>query len=234
MSEELRVIIEIAFNIAYLMCIWTLVAKMAMKKRSTAFSFAKESHIWMLGFALLALGDTGHVGFRVIAYAMGSLDATVPLGSLQIPLVGAGAVATAVTITFLYGLMAEAWRIRNNEKRTPVYWVIMVLLGIRLLVMLFPGNSWGSSVPPLSWSLARNLPLTLVGVLAIILFFQRGKRNPDSFQRWMAIWISVSFLCYLPVILFVQVYPGIGMLMIPKTVAYLLMAGLCYTRQDFT
>jgi hypothetical protein len=40
--------------------------------------------------------------------------------------------------------------------------------------------------------------------------------------------ILVSFACYVPVILFVQRQPLIGMLMIPKTVAYVVMCLLAY------
>jgi hypothetical protein len=46
--------------------------------------------IW--AFALLALGDTGHVGFRVVAYALGGLEAHAGL-------VGLGALSTAYTVT---------------------------------------------------------------------------------------------------------------------------------------
>ena len=40
--------------------------------------------------------------------------------------------------------------------------------------------------------------------------------------------ILVSFACYMAVVLFVQKIPLIGLLMIPKTIAYLVMAFLTY------
>jgi hypothetical protein len=40
--------------------------------------------------------------------------------------------------------------------------------------------------------------------------------------------ILVSYACYLPVILLVQQVPLIGMLMIPKTMAYLAIAIIAY------
>jgi hypothetical protein len=40
--------------------------------------------------------------------------------------------------------------------------------------------------------------------------------------------ILVSYACYLPVILFVQQVPLIGMLMIPKTMAYLVVGFIAY------
>ncbi len=54
-----------------------------------------------LAFALLALGDTGHVGFRVWAYALGGLESQVTVLGRAISLVGAGALATAVTVTLV-------------------------------------------------------------------------------------------------------------------------------------
>ena len=40
--------------------------------------------------------------------------------------------------------------------------------------------------------------------------------------------ILVSYACYLPVILFVQQAPLVGMLMIPKTIAYVAIAIIAY------
>jgi hypothetical protein len=40
--------------------------------------------------------------------------------------------------------------------------------------------------------------------------------------------ILVSYACYIPVILLVQQVPPIGMLMIPKTMAYLAIAVISY------
>jgi hypothetical protein len=40
--------------------------------------------------------------------------------------------------------------------------------------------------------------------------------------------IVVSYVCYLPVIFFVQRAPTIGMLMIPKTLAYIAIAWVAY------
>jgi len=50
----------------------------------------------------------------------------------------------------------------------------------------------------------------------------------DVTFRWIGISILVSYACYIPVILFVQQVPVIGMLMIPKTMAYLAIGFLAY------
>jgi hypothetical protein len=50
----------------------------------------------------------------------------------------------------------------------------------------------------------------------------------DTTFRWIGICILVSYACYIPVILFVQQAPVIGMLMIPKTMAYVAIGFLAY------
>ncbi len=155
---------------------------------------------------------------------MGDLAATPSLGGFSLPLVGTGALATAVTVTILYFLMLEGWRLRNDKSRSVVYWLFCALLLFRLVIMLFPQNQWAEIVPPFGWSLFRNIPLTVVGICLATFFLREGFKQSDSFQKRVGLWICLSFLFYLPVILFVQKIPLVGMLMIPKTVAYLLIA----------
>jgi hypothetical protein len=224
MSEQMRMFTEIGFNICYLVFIWVLVIIMSSKFKVVAPGKLKEAKLYVYGFFLLALGDTGHVGFRVWAYILGSLESTVQLGSLSIPLVGVGALATAITVAILYLFMIEAWRIRNDETRNLIYWLLMGIGAARFIIMVFPQNNWGNIVPPFGWSMARNIPLTIVGIGLAILYMQRAKQNSDPFQKRMGSWIFVSYGFYLPVILFVQMFPLVGMLMIPKTIAYLFMA----------
>ena len=47
-----------------------------------------------------------------------------------------------------------------------------------------------------------------------------AKENNDSSFRWMWLTIVLSFAFYIPVVLLADVIPMIGMLMIPKTCAY--------------
>jgi hypothetical protein len=85
-------IVEVGFNIAYLLTIWTVVALMLARFGKTAAADRPlfKRLLWM--FALLALGDSGHVGFRVVAYLNGGLEANAAL-------LGIGALSTAVTVT---------------------------------------------------------------------------------------------------------------------------------------
>jgi hypothetical protein len=232
MNDAARLIPEIGFNIFYLLFIWILVIKMYRSPGPSDASDRRLANLLRLGFLLLAIGDTGHVGFRVLAYAMGSLDSTVLLLGVNIPLVGAGALSTAILVTVLYMIFVEAERLRSGRSRGILYYFLLSMGIVRFILMAMPGNQWGNSVPPADWSLYRNIPLTVLGVGIGLVMLSNGLRASDRFLTYLAILIFISFLFYLPVILFVQKIPLIGMLMIPKTIAYLLMA-IAINRQFF-
>ena len=179
-------------------------------------------------FALLALGDTGHVGFRVLAYAQGDLEETINLFGLKLGLVGLGALSTAITVTFFYALMLETWRVRFGKKYGWFEYLLLAAVVTRLLLMIPAANHWNSTVPPQPWSLYRNLPLTVLGLGIAGLILRDARRAGDRAFTWIGISILVSYACYIPVILFVQQVPNIGMLMIPKTMAYVAIGLIVY------
>jgi hypothetical protein len=157
MSETMRMWIEISFNILYLIVIWSVVVIMTARR---ALVDPKDRPVarrmlWM--FALLALGDSGHVGFRVLAYALGGLKANPAL-------VGLGALSTAYTVTLFYMLLVDVWRLRFNKPLTWFGNMLLVAGLVRLVVMTFPQNQWQQIVPPYSWSLFRNAFLVLQGL----------------------------------------------------------------------
>ncbi len=221
MSEATLVWLEIAFNVTYLAVIWGIVALMARNMDRVAPDDRAVATRFLWAFALLALGDTGHVGFRVIAYARGGLAANPVL-------VGLGALATAYTVTLFYMLMLDIWRLRFNK---PLGWFGGLLLGagvLRLIVMLFPANQWGQVVPPYGPSLVRNALLTVQGVGVLFLIVRDATRAGDRAFRWIGAMIALSFLFYAPVILWVAQVPMLGMLMMPKTLAYVAIALIAY------
>ncbi len=231
MPETMRMWIEIGFNITYLIVVWGLVAVMILQRQQVAAKDwpAARSVIW--AFALLALGDTGHVGFRVLAYALGGLESNVSILGTQLGLVGLGALSTAITVTIFYLLMLDVWRKRFNQVFGWFEYTLITAGVLRLLFMLLPVNQWNSVVPPQPWSTIRNLPLTLVGLGVAYLFLRDARAKGDRTFQWMGVMILVSYACYIPVILFVQQVPMIGMLMIPKTMAYVAIGLLAF--RDF-
>lgn len=221
MSEELRIMVEIGFNILYLAVVWGMVILMTRRLAQVDKNHRRLANLFRWAFILLAVGDTGHVGFRVLAYWQGGLEQN----SL---LVGLGALATAVTVTFFYVIMLYVWRERN---RAEFGWFEYLLLGsvpIRLLVMAFPQNEWGSPVPPEFWGPFRNAFLIFLGLGVLFLFLRDAIKSSDRLFRWIAYCIFFSYLFYTPVIFFAREYPLLGMLMIPKTIMYVAIAGLAY------
>lgn len=85
---------------------------------------------------------------------------------------------------------------------------------------MMPQNQWLSADSPLSWGIYRNIPFALLGLLVILLFYRGARGHGDNAFRWMWLTIVLSFGFYIPVVLWADIIPLIGMLMIPKTCAY--------------
>ncbi len=221
MSEELRMYVEVGFNIIYLIVVWIMTGIMSLRMGKVNEKNRKSANLFRWAFLLLALGDTGHVGFRVAAYALGGLEQNNLL-------VGLGALATAVTVTFFYVVMLFIWRDRFNGKFGMLEYALLASVPIRLLVMTFPQNDWGNSVPPEFWGIFRNAFLVFLGVGVLYLYLRDSIKHKDRLFRWIGYCVFFSYLFYTPVILFARDIPAIGMLMIPKTIMYVAIQFLAY------
>ena len=228
MSEAVRMWVEVAFNLAYLATVWGLVVAMTRRRSQVAPADRRVARLFILAFALLALGDTGHVGFRVLAYALGGLEAVVTVLGVEVGLVGLGALSTAVTVTLFYVVVLMIWRARFDRRTGWFGVVLLAAAAVRLVVMAFPQNNWNNTVPPQPWSIYRNVPLIVQGLGVAYLILRDALRQEDRAFVWVGVLILVSYAFYLPVILLVQRVPWVGMLMIPKTMAYVGIAVVAY------
>lgn len=228
MSEDVKMWTEILFNIAYLLVIWILVAYMWRRRDEVTSENRRVADSVRWAFTLLALGDTGHVGFRVIAYALGDLESTFSVLGVELGWVGLGALATAVTVTGFYVLMLFAWRERFDKEFGLFEYVLLGAAAARFVIMIFPANAWNSSEPPQPWSTYRNIPLIITGLGVAYLILRDAIATRDKPFLWIGILIVVSYLCYMPVVFFVQRAPATGMLMIPKTMAYVAIAWIAF------
>lgn len=226
MSEVMRMWVETTFSLAYLMVVYGLVIVVYRRRETVIPEDRRVAGLVIAMFALLALGDTGHVGFRVVAYAIGGMQA----GALeaQSTLVGLGALATAITVTFFYVLVLVMWQARFQKPYGIFGYILFAAAIARLVIMVFPQNQWGSVVPPQPWSLYRNLPLMLQGLGVAYLILRDARIAGDRIFTWIGLMILVSYACYIPVIFWIQQVPIIGMLMIPKTIAYVAIAIIAY------
>jgi len=221
MPESVRMWVEVAFNLSYLVVIWTLVVLMARRLPQVAPADRPVAKRLLWAFGLLALGDTGHVGFRVVAYALGGLQAHPVL-------VGLGALSTAYTVTLFYMLMVDIWRLRFNKSLGFFGWALLAAGCVRLIVMLFPQNQWGQIVAPYDWSLLRNTLLVVQGLGVMVLILRDAFRANDTAFKLIGAMIALSYAFYAPVILWAAQAPMLGMLMIPKTCAYVAIAVIGY------
>ena len=170
-----------------------------------------------MGIAAIVLGagDAFHLIPRVLNYfTTWNLDAALGIGKL----------VTSVTMTVFYLLLYYIWLghyhewEESNNQMTVVIWV---LAAVRIALCLFPQNGWLENSSSVSWGIYRNIPFVMLGLDICWLYFQ--KRNEDRIFRFFWILILFSFLFYIPVVVGSSEVPMLGMLMLPKTVCYILM-----------
>jgi hypothetical protein len=211
----MQVIMETIFDIAYLSTVLTLGVLMITRGRGQSRLFG-----WMA--VVLGGGDAFHLVPRMIALN------TVGLQNFTGPL-GVGKLVTSLTMTAFYVMLYHVWRARYGVKgRNGLTVTVYVLAAARVMLCLFPQNAWLSATPPLSWGIYRNIPFAVLGVLMIVLFYQSAKTHGDASFRFMWLTIALSFAFYLPVVLWAETVPLIGMLMIPKTCAYVWTVAIGY------
>ena len=162
---------------------------------------------------LLGAGDSFHLIPRVLNYWTDS-DYTAALG--------VGKLITSITMTVFYLLFEYARRRRyviTGQK--PALITMWLLAAVRIALCCFPQNGWTSAEPSLLWGILRNIPFAILGVMTVMLWF--GSASKDKALRWNWLAVTLSFLFYLPVVLWSQTLPIIGMLMLPKTCMYIWM-----------
>ena len=124
-------------------------------------------------------------------------------------------------MTIFYVILYYVWRTRYGIKGQKGITVAVYLLSaLRIVLCLFPQNKWLSAESPLSWGIYRNIPFALLGLVVIILFYKSAREHQDKAFQYMWLTIVLSFGFYIPVVLWADTIPMIGMLMIPKTCAY--------------
>lgn len=224
----MQVVMESAFNVAYLVVIWTLVVLMSQRMKQVAPEQRRVAELVRLAFLLLAFGDTGHVGFRVVAFISGGLETRISLFGAPMNLAGLGSLTTGVTVTLFYMVMVYVWLVRF-ERHDNLWSILLILAGVvRLFILALPQNDWNTPISPYPMGLYRNIPLMIQGWGLLILILRDAYRRSDATFQWIGWSMVASYLFYTPVILWVHRVPALGMLMIPKTVAYLVIAFIAY------
>lgn len=208
-GKTMQAFFETVFDAVYLFTVITIGIRM-MKKSGGQ----RQYYLFGVMAVVLGAGDAFHLVPRAVALCTSGLDHYTTA-------LGVGKFVTSVTMTVFYVLLYYVWRVRYNiSNKKQLTAAVYILAGARILLCLFPQNGWISKNPPLSWGIYRNFPFLLLGILIIFLFYRMARERQDRAFRWMWLTIVLSFGFYIPVVLFADMLPVIGMLMIPKTCAY--------------
>ena len=205
----MQAIVETLFDICYLVTVLTVGIRMI---RGAKGSRQFELFGWMA--VVLGAGDSFHLVPRASALCTTGLDSF----AFQL---GLGKWITSVTMTVFYVLLYYVWRERYEVKGQKSLTVAVYTLSVaRVILCMMPQNQWLTDRSPLIWGICRNIPFALLGILVIVLFYRSAKERDDKAFGWMWLTIVLSFGFYIPVVLWAEAVPMIGMLMIPKTCAY--------------
>ena len=205
----MQALFETLFDIVYLVGVITLGVLMIRSCRGR-----RQYLLYGIMAVTLGCGDAFHLVPRAIALCTTGLDSYTAL-------LGIGKLITSITMTAFYVLLYFVWRERYGVKgRRSLTGAVLALAAVRILLCLLPQNQWTSANPPLSWGVLRNIPFTVLGLIVVVLFYRSARDTHDKPFRWLWLTIVLSFGFYIPVVLWSSTVPLVGMLMIPKTCAY--------------
>ena len=205
----MQAIVETLFDIIYLTTVLTLGVRMV---RRSAGCRQYRLFGWMA--VVLGAGDAFHLVPRAVALCTTGLENYTAA-------LGLGKWITSVTMTVFYLLLYAVWRERYRIRgRQGLTALVGLLAGVRILLCMLPQNRWLSADAPLVWGIWRNIPFALLGLVMILLFYRSAKETGDRAFSRMWLTIALSFGFYIPVVLWADAVPMVGMLMIPKTCAY--------------
>jgi hypothetical protein len=204
---------ESAFDVLYL--VFAITAGIVMLVR------AKKKPGKLMGAAalVLGLGDAFHLVPRVLNYFI-EADLTAWLGM--------GKFVTSVTMTVFYLLVYYIFLGYFKKKENQWFSLAVGALAIvRIILCLLPQNGWLENVSDVKWGVIRNVPFAVLGAVCIALWFIERKKSGILKPTWLL--ILLSFLFYIPVAVAAGLVPMLGMLMLPKTVCYIVMIALFLT-----
>lgn len=198
---------ESTFDILYLL--FAIISGCIILKRAEG----KTDKCMGIAALVLGCGDAFHLVPRVLNYFTDA-DMTAPLG--------VGKLITSITMTVFYVLLYYVWldyyEEKENKNLTIAVWC---LAAVRVILCLFPQNGWLSNSSNMTWGIIRNVPFVILGAIICILYFMDKRKDKVFSPLWL--YILLSFAFYIPVAVAAGIIPMLGMLMLPKTVCYILM-----------
>lgn len=210
---------------------------MSDKKRFIAIGEAVFDILYLctgmiVGFYLLASGGNtlrSLYGIMVLVLISGDSFHLVP--RIRVGLTGdrerfarqlsVGKLVTSITMTVFYVVLWHIGLLYFTDAKLAAFTVIIYILAIlRVILCLCPQNGWLAKQPSGRWGIYRNIPFLLLGSMVMVLFLINGNQGTGALG-FMGGAVFLSFLFYVPVVLWAERYPAVGMLMLPKTCAYI-------------
>ena len=206
----MQAIFETLFDIVYLVTVITLGVRMIRGSRGR-----RQYLLYGVMAVTLGCGDAFHLIPRAVALCTTGLENYTAA-------LGIGKLITSITMTIFYVLLYGVWRSRYEVTgRTGLTAAVWVLALVRIALCLMPQNAWTSAAAPLAWGIYRNIPFAILGGVIVVLFYRSARERQDRDFRHLWLTVVLSFACYIPVVLFADAVPMVGMLMVPKTCAYI-------------
>jgi len=205
----MQAIMETLFDVMYLSTVIYLGIFMIRKSDGN-----QQYKLFGIMAVLLGSGDAFHLIPRAYALLTTGLEANAAA-------LGIGKMITSITMTIFYVILYTIWQRRYNKTNTKSLTLAIYLLAvIRIGLCLFPQNDWLNYNAPVSWAIYRNIPFAIMGLIIIWLFYKETKDHKDEAFKYMWLAIVLSFGFYVPVVLWANTIRWVGILMIPKTLAY--------------
>ncbi len=220
----MQAIMETLFDVVYLSTVIILGFQMILK--------GKDKYVKLFGYmsVLLGAGDSFHLVPRAYGLLTTGLEANAAA-------LGIGKFITSITMTIFYVILYKIWQVRFNKTKeeTKLLTLTIYLLAlVRIILCFFSGNDWLNYNAPISWGIYRNIPFAIMGIIMIYIMYKEAKVHNDKDYIYMAIAVFLSFAFYVPVVLWGTTIRIVGMLMIPKTLAYvwIVLIGYRYFRKN--
>ena len=155
------------------------------------FTYAKGNTLFIL-YGILTLTLCGGDAFHLVPRIIRAVCGSSDKIKKQL---GIGLQISSITMTAFYIILMYIWKFTFPGFTIPVIIEVIIWISaiVRIVICMFPQNNWCTD---------------------------EGNTNGYHMTRMVAA-IIISFGCYLPVTLFSKTKPKVGLLMIPKTCAYM-------------
>lgn len=161
-------------------------------------------------------GDLFHLVPRILSILNHGEESTT---NIWFKLKSYGMLVSSITLTFFYVLLWKFGVSVFGLEVSFLTYLMYTLAIIRIILTLMPQNQWGQVRDSNRWSIYRNIPFLMQGMMVILLFFIFASSIPTLSFLWLAILLSFAF--YTPVFIWIDKNRMLGMLMLPKTIMYL-------------